>query len=236
MIRLLRLRAFGATARLALAALALGLLVPAVAHAQPYPGNTGPRAGSFELGGGVVWMGGYDAGSRAATLSPNSSTGGSPITLFTSESKVAPIAGVEARAGVYLGSRVSAEANFQYSRPVLRTTIGSDFENAESIDATETLSSYLVTGSLVYHFGSGRVVPFVRGGAGYLRQLHEDNAELLTGSEVHGGGGVKIWFGTAGSRFGLRLDAGVSARSKSVAFEQKRRVLPVAGAGVVYVF
>jgi hypothetical protein len=233
----IRLRRKAASARQARLAFAVALLlVPAIAHAQPYRGTSGPRGGSFELGGGVLWTGGYDAGSGAAMLSPNSSTGGSPITLFTSESKVAPIAGVEARAAVYVGSRVSAEASFQYSRPVLRTTIGSDFENAESIDATETLSSYLVTGSLVYHFGSGRVVPFVRGGGGYLRQLHEDNAELLTGSEVHGGGGVKIWFGSAGSRFGLRLDAGVSARSKSVAFEQTRRVLPAAGAGVVYLF
>ena len=236
MIRLLHLRAFGATARLALAALALGLLVPTIAHAQPYPGNTGTSAGSFEIGGGVVWNGGYDAGSRAATESPNSSTGGAPITLFTTDSKVAPVAGVEGRAGIYLGSRVSAEAAFQYSRPVLRTTIGSDFEDAASTEATETLSSYLVTGSLVYHFGSGRVVPFLRGGGGYLRQLHEDNAELLTGYEFHGGGGVKFWFGTGGGRFGVRVDAGVSSRSKSVAFEQKRRILPVAGAGVVYLF
>jgi hypothetical protein len=69
-----------------------------------------------------------------------------------------------------------------------------------------------------------------------LRQLQEDASDALTGTEFHGGGGVKVWFGTAARRFGLRIDAQASSRSKSIAFEQKRRIVPTAGMGITYLF
>jgi hypothetical protein len=218
-----------------LAVLAILLLVPVSAAAQVYPGSTTPRAGTIEIGGGAIWTGGYDAGSGDANLSPNSAAGGPPVTLFTSSAEVTPATGIEARAGVYLGSRVSAEATFQFSRPNLRVDLDDDFENATAVEAVGRVSSYLFGGSVLYHFGSGRIVPFVIGGAGYLRQLDEDNAEVLSGSEFHGGGGVKIWFGSS-QHFGLRADAQVSSRSKSAGFEDKRRMLPVLGAGLTYRF
>jgi hypothetical protein len=138
--------------------------------------------------------------------------------------------------GIYLGRRVSVEAAFQYSRPILRASVTSDFEAAPDTDADEKLTTYVVGGSLLYHFGTGRLVPFVSGGGGYLRQLHEENSDLLTGSEIHAGGGVKYWLGTGTHRFGLRVDAQASARSKSVAFEQKRRILPSVAAGLTFQF
>jgi hypothetical protein len=211
-------------------------LIPAYAAAQPYLGSASPHRGSIEIGGGVVWTAGYDAGSGSAMESPNTTTGAAPLTLFTTSAKVPAVAGVEARAGVYLGPRLSAEAAFQFSRPQLRVTLDDDFENAAAQEAVGGLSSYVIVGSLLYHFGSGRVVPFVSGGGGYLRQLDEDNADVLSGNELHAGGGVKVWFGTGESRLGLRLEAQASARSKSAGFEEKRRLLPVFGAGLVYLF
>jgi hypothetical protein len=213
------------------ASAAMLLFGPVSAIAQVYPGSTAPRAGTIEIGGGVTWTGGYDAGAGDANLSPNSTTGAPPVTLFTSSARVSSVAGIEARAGVYLGSRVSAEATFQFSRPNMRVDLGDDFENATAVEAVGRVSSYVFGGSVLYHFGSGRVVPFVIGGAGYLRQLDEDNAEVLSGSEFHGGGGVKIWLGS-GQHFGLRADAQVSSRSKSAGFEDTRRVLPLLGAGL----
>jgi len=220
-------------------ALALGavLLVvcPLSAAAQPYIGSAGPHTGSIEVSGSASWTAGYDAGSRSALETANSSTGAPPITLFTTDSELRPAVGVDARVGVYVGSRVSVEGSFQFSRPTLETRIADDFENADPITAKATTTSYLAGGSLLYHFGSGGVVPFVMGGAGYLRQLHEDNAEVVSGSEVHGGGGVKIWMGSA-RRFGLRIDAQVSSRSNSISFEEKRRILPTVAFGASYLF
>jgi len=212
---------------------ALLLLTPLSVAAQPYIGATGPEAGTIEIGGGVLWSQGYDAGSSAALETRNSGLG--PLTLFETDSNMLSTTGVGAQLGVYLGRRLSAEGVFQYSRPTLRLRPASDFEDAEAINIDGLVTTYVVGGSLLFHFGDGRVVPFVSGGAGYLRQLHEDNAVLVTGSEFHGGGGVKLWFGSA-SRIGLRLDAQVSSRDKAVAFEEKRRFIPTLGAGLTVRF
>lgn len=198
-----------------------------------------PRAASaqsFEVTGGVVRSGGYDAGSALATLSRNPSTGSAPLTEFQTDSQVLGATGLDAHVGFHVARRVFAEATFQYSRPILRAHITGDFESAASVDADDKTSSYLVGGSVLYHFGEGRVVPFVEGGGGYLRQLHEGNTELLTGTELHAGGGVKYWLGTGTHRYGLRLDALASSRSKSIAFEQKRRIVSSVAAGLSYQF
>lgn len=216
-------------------AAALLLLTPLYVGAQPYIGSTMPDAGTIEIGGGVLWSRGYDAGGSSALETRNTTMGPGPLTLFETDSQVLNATGVGAQVGVYLGRRVSAEGVFQYSRPILRLRPSSDFENADPVNIDGQVTTYVVGGSVLYHFGGGRVVPFVSGGGGYLRQLHGDNAVLVTGSEIHAGGGVKIWFGSA-SRVGLRLDAQVSSRDKAVAFDEKRRIIPTVGAGLTVRF
>jgi hypothetical protein len=215
-------------------ALVAGL--PLAASAQPYFGARGPHRGTLEFGGGVTWTGGYDAGRVTATLTRNPATGTAPLTLFVVGGRLRPAAGAGVQLGVYLTRRVSAEATLQYSRPILRARVTNDFESAPDTAADAIVTSYLLGGSLLYHFGEGRFVPFVSGGGGYLRQLHEGGADVLTGTEIHAGGGLKYWLGTGAHRFGLRIDAQASARSKGVAFEQKRRLVPAVGAGIVYQF
>ena len=210
--------------------------LPAAAAAQPYIGPAGPHRGTFEIVGGGVWTGGYDAlGETDATLT-RPAAGAPRLPLFAASARMLSAPGAAAHVGVFLGRRISAEAALQYSRPILRARLTQDFESAPDTDADETITSYLVGGSLLYHFGEGRFVPFVSGGGGYLRQLHEANAELLTGTEVHAGGGVTYWLATGAHRFGLRVEGAASARSKSVAFEQKRRMLPIVTAGLCYQF
>lgn len=219
--------------RRALIGIVLLAALPTTAAAQPYVGSHASHRGSFEVGGGVVWTGGYDAGSANAH---ETTVGTAPITLFVVDGKVRSGTGAAVQIGVYLGRRVSAEAAFHYTRPILRAHLSSDFESASETDADTRIASYIVGGSLLYHFGDGRWVPFVSGGGGYLRQLHEDNADLLTGTEVHAGGGLKFWVGSGKRRLGLRLDAQASARSTSVAFEEKRRLVPTFAAGMTYRF
>jgi hypothetical protein len=203
------------------------------AAAQRYIGTSTPHKGSVEVSGAVDWTGGYEAGSAEAK---ETTAGTAPLTLFVVDGNVKSGPGAALQVGVYLGRRVSLEAGFHYSRPVLRARLTSDFESAADMDADGSTTSYLVGGSLLYHFGSGRLAPFVSAGGGYLRQLNENNADLTTSPEVHAGGGLKYWMGTGRRRIGLRLDALVSARNKSVAFEQKRRLLPSVAAGFAYLF
>jgi hypothetical protein len=46
------------------------------------------------------------------------------------------------------------------------------------------------------------------------------------------GGGVTYWLRTGAHRFGLRVEVAASARSKSVAFVEKRRILSSSGEGI----
>ncbi|MEO6238254.1 MAG: hypothetical protein ABIQ52_14750 [Vicinamibacterales bacterium] len=225
----------GATALVSQGLTALVLLTrPCLAAAQPYVGSNGPHRGSVEVGGGVIRIGSYDAGSAEALLT--TAGGAAPLTLFVVDAEVPAVMGAAVQAGVYLGRRVSLETTFHFTRPTLQSRQSSDFESASEVVAETTTSSYLIGGSLLYHFGEGRLVPFLSGGAGYLRQLSEGNAEVTAGTEVHAGGGVKYWIGSGARRVALRLDAQASARDKLVAFEQKRRILPSLGAGVTFRF
>jgi hypothetical protein len=108
-----------------------------------------------------------------------------------------------------------------------------DFEGATGADATVAISSYLFGGSVRYHFGGGRLGPFVSGGAGVLRQLDGDRATVVTGTELHAGGGVMY---RLSPHLALRVDAGVSTRDKSIEFEGKRHTVPVIGGGVTFRF
>ena len=185
----------------------------------------------FELGAGVTWTGGFDAGGGDALLTRNPATGSTPLTLFETSSRVKAAPGASIIVGLRLTSRVAVEAMADYSRPVLRTTISNDFENATGTTADSRLTSLVVGGSALYTFGSARLIPFAFGGAGWMRQLDEDNVMLLTGAEAHGGGGVKY---RLDRHFALRGQGGVTIRQKSIAFDERRRLQPQTWAGLTY--
>jgi len=187
----------------------------------------------FEIGAGVAWTGGFDAGGLDALETRNPSTGTSPLTLFGTSSDVRPAIGASARAGFFVTPHLEIEGLAEYGRSTLRTSILDDFEGATGSEAENTIATYVFGGSVLYHFGSGRFTPFVSGGAGYLRQLDEEGRTMVTGTEVHGGGGIRY---RLSRHLLLRADAGVSSRDKAIAFEEKRRTLPVVAAGVSYRF
>ena len=209
-----------------LAVLVLLLCLPAVAAAQ-----------RIEIGGSFVTSAGYDAGAQSGFETANSTNPNAPpFTLFTTSSTVSRASGVESRLAVNVSRRVAIEGTFQVTWPSLQTRIADDFENAPPLTADERVTSYLGGASLVYHFGTGSFVPFIAGGAAYLRQLHEGNAGVVTGAEIHGGGGVKYWFGSRRRSFGVRADAQLSSRGASIGFEDKRQVVPTFSVGLNYRF
>lgn len=187
---------------------------------------------TFEIGGGVTFTGGFSAGGLDASIT-RPATGAPPLTLFRTDSRVEGAAGAIARAAWFVTPRIAVEGGVEFSRPTLRTRILDDFEQATGSEADVAISSFVFGGSVLYHFGSSRFVPFASGGAGRLRQLDEDNVNLVTGTELHAGGGVKY---RLSRHLGLRVDAGVSTRDQSLAFEEKRRTVPVFGAGATYRF
>jgi hypothetical protein len=227
---------------------AVAIVVAAVLHAafashaaaQILIGSDAPARGSWEVSGGATWAGGFDVDDQNATLTRNDPTQ-RDFDLFTIDGRLDPVAGLQARIGFYLSPAISLEAGLLYMQPTLALRLADDFESAADTTATETLNRYLFDGSLVFHFtglsfNAGRAVPFVAGGAGYLRDLHEGNELLETGTEYHGGAGLKYWFGRGRRRFGLRVEAGFSSRDGGFDFGEKRRTVPVAGASVMYLF
>ena len=207
--------------------LLLLLLLP-IATASPVTAQS-----RFEAGVSATWTGGFDAGGGDALLTRNPSTGTSPLILFATSSRVQSAPGAVAHAAFYLTPRMAVEAVFDYSRPILHTDISNDFEGATGTSAETTVSSYVFGGSFLYYFGGGRLVPFVSAGAGRLRQLDEEDVTLVTGTELHAGGGVKYRLGRHAS---LRAEFEASSRDRSISFEDSRHTVPRLSAGFSYRF
>jgi hypothetical protein len=214
--------------------------LPSSAFAQ-YVGRDKPHAGSVEIGGGFLWDGGYDAGSASANETRNPTTGTAPLQLFAASGRVGNAFGAAGWIDVFVTPRWSVEGRIQFARPKLTADTSNDFEGASIAVIDETLTRYVIDGSVVYQIASlanGHAAPFVIGGGGYTRELDSDNTNVQTGYEIHGGGGLRYWFGSRGSRFGLRVEARVSSRTGIASFEStnKRRIIPGASAGITYLF
>jgi hypothetical protein len=219
----------------------VALAFPTGAAAQGYARRDVPRGGSVELGAAVVWSGGFDQGSVSAEETRNSTTDPSPFVLFTSSSRTNAVTGAQGRVGVFVSRAFSVEAGIEYGRPEASTRLADDAESAPDLTATEKLTRIIIDGSGVFHltslrFNAGHGMPFVRAGAGYVRELHEKNEVIDTGSEFHVGGGVKLWFGQGKHRTGFRFDGGVMFRRGGADASDTHRTVPTAGASIVYLF
>ena len=213
-------------------------------HAQalqprpPVPSGPTPRAGSWEISGGYTFVAGYDLDSRNAELTRNTTTGTDGFVLFITDSSVKAAHSIGGLLGYYVSPRWAVEGGVRFGRPVFRMELSDDAEGAPDTVAEDKLGQYLFSASVVYHFsgGRGRIVPFVTGGAGYLRELHEAQELVETGAEYHASAGIKNWFGNARRRFGLRAEGGISFRDGGFDFEDKVRMVPTAGVALVYLF
>jgi len=222
-----------------LAALALvtGVVAPAMAQ-SPGAASLSPP-GTWEVSGGGVLVGGYQLGERAAELTPNSGSTG--FEQFTTDNRVRPAFGVQARVGFVVTPALSVEGGLRFTRPLYEVRVSGDAEDAPDTTVEEKLSQYVFDGSVVWHlagaaFGGGRAVPFVFGGAGYLRELHEEDALVEEGLEYHAGGGLKWWFGDGRRRVGVRGEAGISIRDGGFDFKDAQRVVPTVGGSLIYTF
>jgi hypothetical protein len=204
-----------------------------------YVGGDAPHGGSIEASGGGSFVRGFDMGSRTAQLTRSTPT--ERFDLFSTESDVSAFSGAYARLGYYLTRAISVEGGLRFAKPRLSTRLSGDAESAPNETATETAAHYVFDGSVLFHltslsFAGGRGLPFVSGGAGYLRELHEGNSLVETGREYHATVGLKYWLGSGDHRFGLRVEGGLSARERGFDDSDARRTLPLALAGLSYLF
>jgi hypothetical protein len=213
------------------------LLLSGTAHAQSAP----PLPGRFEIAAGGLWVGRTPVGTADATLTD---AAGGRFRLFATESQLDAAPAIEGRVGIRLLRRLEAEGSVSYAVSNLSTRIGFDFEGAADVTATESVKQVTVEAGLVAHLEqwrlSTRTVPFVSGGAGYLRQLHEGHTLVETGRTYHIGGGINSvlrWHGNARLKaIGLRVDARAIVRTGGVAFDEGAHAAPAFGASLFFRF
>lgn len=188
-----------------------------------------PRRVEVTVGG--LWLGGASLGSARAVLRANSPGSPTPFTLFTTESQFGSAPGVDLHVGYGLTRSLAVEAGFARLTPDLRTSISADAENAPSLTVNEQVDQYFIDVSAVLLLDRWRVgdrtIPFVSGGGGYLRQLHEGRTLIETGQVYHVGGGVKHWLSLRKRgplrAIGVRADARLYVLVKGIDFEDRAR-------------
>lgn len=182
----------------------------------------------FEVDAGGGLFGGAALGGVDANLRANAQ-GREAFRLFTADSRFARARSLHVRAGVDLTRWFGVEGGLTRSRPEMRTSLTADAESAAPLTSVERIDQYVFDASVVMTLGApgggGRLRPFVAGGGGYLRQLHEGRTLIEHGQVYHAGGGVKyaLFSRTAGfvRSTGLRGDArlqvlrgGISVRDR----------------------
>jgi len=211
---------------------ATALVVPAAASAQPRLDVTVS---------GARWDGyGLDRG-RAAITGPQTPTG-SPVTLFETDATIQPGPGAELRLGWRIFRGVYAEATGGLGVNAVEARVSGDIEQAPAITVSSTVTQITIEGGALVEVATlrilaGNLVPFVDGGGGYLRQVHEDRVLVETGRTVYVGAGVK-WRSAAVKprgllqRFVLRADARVVSRTAGLDVDDARRNYITVSGGV----
>lgn len=184
----------------------------------------------LEVGGGLI--GGAGLGARDADLRANAQVP-RPFRLFTAQSRFVRAPALLVRAAVPLGRSFGLEGGMTWGRPEIRTSLTADAEGAAPVASVERINQFVFDASLVWMLGTfrpgQRLVPFVSGGAGYLRQLHEGRTLVEHGQAYHVGGGIKYRLFTRTGRrglvrsAGLRGDARLQLLSGGIAFEEGPR-------------
>jgi hypothetical protein len=185
------------------------------------------------INGGLGWSGGYDIGASSAQLrtnAPGATT--APFTLFSVDSRIAPSPGGEVRVGVAITPRFTVEGGVLLANRRLAFGVSGDPESAAQQLDGETLHQYVFDAGVLWELPvlrRSRVRTFASGGAGYLRQLHQDRTLVETGQVYHVGGGARYWLrGRPASprSLGIRGDVRLNMRRQGIDFEDRTRVYP----------
>ncbi len=183
--------------------------------------------------GGAAWSGSYPLGDASAQLRSNAAGATPPpFTLFSSSSKIDSVAQASVRLGFTLTPQLLIEGGGTFGMPRVGFEISEDREVGAQAFEGEQLTQYFFDGAVIWHLPvrlGSRLRPFVIGGGGYLRQLHEERTMVETGQIYYGGVGARYWLrggsGTARS-FGLRGDLRANTRRGGIDFDNKVRVFP----------
>jgi len=164
--------------------------------------------------------------------------------VFSSDTRFAAAPSFHVRGGYDLTRRLGVEGGVVFSRPAIRTSLTGDIEGAPSLTVDERVDQYVIEASVLFRLDELRLgrstVPFVAGGAGYLRQLHQGLTVIDQGHLYHVGGGVKHTL-TVRNRglvrsAGIRADARVYLLTSGYSFDDGPRPHVAASGSLFLVF
>jgi hypothetical protein len=194
--------------------------------------------GRYEAAVGASWTGPTSYGSLDASLTTAS---GAPYRLFSTSTELAAAPAVEVRLGRRLTRVIQVDLALGYASPMLTTTISNDAENGAATVASEPMRQISLVAAVVVYFPQGRarsgVLPFVTGGGGYLRELHEGSTLAQTGGTYRVGAGVMIPLLSRGrargvKQFGIRTDVHLLFRTGGVTMDGVTHATPALAASV----
>ena len=185
------------------------------------------------INGGFGWSGGYGIGASSAQLRPNSpGVNAPPFTLFSVDSRIAPSPGGELRVGVAITPGFTVEGGALLANRQLTFAVSGDPETAAQQFDGETLHQYVFDGGVTWELPvlrRSRLRTFASGGAGYLRQLHQDRTLVETGQIYYVGGGARYWLRgrpDSSRSMGIRGDLRANVRRHGIDFEDRTRLYP----------
>lgn len=152
--------------------------------------TTQPQTGRLQVSVGAGWSGGASFGDQPGDLRNPS---GTAFRIFESDTHLSGSGLFEARVGFALTRRFTVEGRAAISKPELETAVTSDVEASGTFTAVEDIKQYIFDGGVLVHLdelAAFGLRPFAIGGAGYVRQLHDDRQLVETGHLVYVGGGV----------------------------------------------
>ena len=212
-------------------ALLLSVVSAGVAEAQgPDPAF---RPKHVVASAGLFGSSGLAVGDVTAELRRNAIGTPSPFTLLRAESEFDRTMGADVRVAVALTRLLAVEVGGTYAKPNLAIAVSQDVEAGAVSSIAGTTTQYTVDVSGLYQvprvkWGS-RIRPYVIGGGGYLRQLHEGRLRVETGHTIHLGGGIRYWI-SGGQRtrraVGARVEARMIRRSGGIEFDERRHIYP----------
>ena len=219
--------------------LAAGLLslAPAAAWAQftvvrqatPRP-SRGVEFGVSALAGTPISFGRRSA----ELLRPDGGT----LPLFTTENRQGTELGLVAHVAGPVRSAIFAELSGAVSRATLETRIEDDFEDAPPVTLDERFFRFSVEGGVGWNITRReQSAVFVRGTAGWKRELVGSSVLGRNGAVANAGVGMKYWGRRRAPgrlRYGLRVEAHLAARWNGVALNTRKiHLAPVFTAGLI---
>jgi hypothetical protein len=150
---------------------------------------------------------------------------------------MAPTLTYGARISLRVADTIEFETGASVGSADLIARVSDDVEDAQDIEIHETVRQIRVEAALLGYFHrpepGRRNLPFLVMGAGFLRDLHENQTLAENGQEYFVGGGLKyVLFSRLGSLLkasGVRLDARVVLRVKGAGLDDRVHAMPVVG-------